>query len=120
MSGRPLDGVWEMPGRSLVGLEKVSGRCPKRMGSLKYQNLSVIEGFSSEFFTRFSFDSKLSTNQFFLPWKSFCSQMNECKYANMVCKYAIIQFCKKITKVFLLEYVIMQLFTPYFGLLYCN
>ena len=95
MSGRPLDGVWEMRGRSLEGLEKVSGRCLKRMGSLKYQNLSVIE-----FFTRFSSDSKLSSNQFFLPWNSSCSQMNGCKYANMVCKYAIIQFCKKITKVF--------------------
>ena len=100
MSGRPLDGVWEMPGRSLEGLEKVSGRCPKRMGSLKYQHLSVIEGV----FRSFSHDLVLIQNypqiNFFLPWKSFCSQMNECKYANMVCKYAIIQFCKKITKVF--------------------
>ena len=74
VSGRPLDGVWEMPGSCLEGLEKVSGRCPKWKGSLKYQNLSVIEGGGfSEFFTRCSFDSKFSSNQFFLPWKSSCS-----------------------------------------------
>ena len=58
VSGRPLDGVWEMPGRSLEGLEKVSGRCPKRMGSLKYQNLSVIEGV----FRSFSHDLVLIQN----------------------------------------------------------
>ena len=127
VSGRNIDGVWKASWWCLGDAWKLFGRFGKGVWKVSETDgvFEVSKSFChwggfSEFFTRFSFDSKLSTNQFFLPWKSFCSQMNECKYANMVCKYAIIQFCKKITKVFWLEYAIMQLFTPYFGLLYCN
>ena len=108
---RCLEGLLMVSGRCLEVVWKVWKRCLE--GVWNGRGLWSIKIFVIEFFTRFSCDSKVSSNQLFLPWNSSCSQMNGCKYANMVCKYAIIQFCKKITKVFLLEYVIMQLFTPY-------
>ena len=61
----------------------------------------------SEFFTRFSFDSKFSSNQFFFTVEEFLfvnEWMQVCKYVLKVCNYKIF------------EYAIMQLFTPYFGL----
>ena len=98
VSGRNIEGVWKASWWCLEVVWKVWKRCLE--GLRNGRGLWIIKIFLSlrVFFRSFSHGLVLIQNYpqiNFLPWKSSCLQMNECKYANMVCKYAIIQFCKK-------------------------
>ena len=107
VSGRLLDGIWKASWWCLGDAWKLFGRFGKGVWKVSEMEgvFEVLKSFChwggfSEFFTRFSFDSKFSWNQFFFTMEEFLfvnEWMQVCKYGMKVCNYKILQ---KITKVF--------------------
>ena len=83
VSGRPLDGAWKLFGRFGKGVWKVS----ETEGVFELLKSFCHWVFFSEFFTQFSFDSKLSSNQFFyhgrVPVRKWMNASMQIWYASM-------------------------------------